>query len=657
MLLRLRDEATVVKMPNDPTDPEEIRASLAEHQKVTDEMLSILSSFDERLLWLEKSTIPIHNVTQNLTRAQNNIDTALVEIEKVNCNLRVVEEVDLDQLKKTLVDSSDITAFLDGVEKLNDAKLFLQSKGSFKSTSSALTEIDAQLRKAMTDSQMEFGRLIGKYNMADGSKRSAQGGSWGLDDQEMVTKVQQLCECMESCGHDGYITAYAEQRSAAFVAALVEHKRVVEEETHYSSTPFTGAAAAAQEFEPEESEDQPDAGGIDGDMSGSACGVGELAEITPGVLSGCAPVQKKSPARMRAKSITGSMRGRIRTPTKRSSMQPLPNPTTASPGSLLVTPTPKKKRHSLAVIGGQMLLGKGRKLAKDEGGHYGMGFGASSSYMRGAHPFVHFLRYFTRMVHAEYILAEDLLTCTGTGQALTSGVQSHSHTDTRYMVGQRHTALVMLVTAPVEAVCREGARAISSVKAAIAHDLRSLNTDGSAAGDDGGAGRESHAAMGGVSSHGGRHAAAGVLAALDLARSVERALPRLTHKLQVLRGDEAAMDRGDEGGDGGRSKEAGRGGQRRAKRSSQLSQIEGLHSTLMETATQALHQYLVLIATGVSSTTADGTVHPLTSSTIRLLQDMLRFRFEPTIDALCQLERSHLSSGTTTGERSLVLII
>jgi hypothetical protein len=637
------------RIRRDPTDPEEIRASLAEHQRITDEMLTILSSFDQRLQWLEQSTVPIHDLTQNLTRAQTNIDTALVEIEKVNSNLGVVQEVDLDHLKKTLDDSTDISAFLDGVEKLNDAKLFLRTKDSFKSTSSALSEIDAQLRRAMMDCQMEFGRLIGRYtpdastSNAHAEHKIAQGGTWCLNDDEVVTKVQQLCECMESCGHDGYIHAYAEQRSAAFAAALEEHKRMVAEEGHFSSTPFTGktASGAAAAYESSSADGVDGPGDVDGGGGGGEGG---------GKTIGCSPAQRGRSPSIRA-SISGSMRGR--SPAKRASMAP----STTTPSSMLMTPTPRKKRQSLAVMGGQMLLGKGKSKGYGSTVDFGMGSmssASSSSYMRGAHPFVHLLRFFVKEVGNEYTLAEDLLTSTNappralssqahpTLNPTLSGAQSHSHTDTRYMVGQRHLVLTLLVASSVETLCREGMRAISSVKAAINLDLQNAGADKSAAG----ASDASVASGGALNVHGGHHAGAGVLAALDLARSMERALPRLTDKLQTPLEDGNSTDKegenGGGGGDGGRSKAAGRGGKRQQK-SAQLSQLQGLHSSLMENATQGMHQYLVLIATGISSTTTDGTVHPLTSSTLRLLQDLLRFRFEPITDQLCNLERAQLT--------------
>jgi len=69
-----------------------IRESMQEHANVTNDMLVILSNFENRLSSLETKILSVHTKTQKINVSQKNIDLALVEMQKINANFRAMED-------------------------------------------------------------------------------------------------------------------------------------------------------------------------------------------------------------------------------------------------------------------------------------------------------------------------------------------------------------------------------------------------------------------------------------------------------------------------------------------------------------------------------------------------------------------------------------
>uniref|UniRef100_A0A669DEH4 Exocyst complex component 7 n=1 Tax=Oreochromis niloticus TaxID=8128 RepID=A0A669DEH4_ORENI len=84
-----------------------IRENLEKSDQLTKNMVSILSSFESRLMQLENSIIPVHKQTENLQRLQENVDKTLSCMDHVisyyHVELEVQEEVVLEHLPEAVL--------------------------------------------------------------------------------------------------------------------------------------------------------------------------------------------------------------------------------------------------------------------------------------------------------------------------------------------------------------------------------------------------------------------------------------------------------------------------------------------------------------------------------------------------------------------------
>ncbi|KAI0699055.1 Cullin repeat-like-containing domain protein [Cerioporus squamosus] len=70
-------------MDDETAEIELLEQNLNKTRQISQRMTSILSSFDTRLVKLEKSILPLYTSTQVLTRRANNIDSALLKIDEI----------------------------------------------------------------------------------------------------------------------------------------------------------------------------------------------------------------------------------------------------------------------------------------------------------------------------------------------------------------------------------------------------------------------------------------------------------------------------------------------------------------------------------------------------------------------------------------------
>ncbi|KAK7879277.1 hypothetical protein WMY93_033943 [Mugilogobius chulae] len=71
-----------------------IRENLEKSDQLTKGMVSILSSFESRLMQLENSIIPVHKQTENLQRLQENVDKTLSCMDHVIGYYHVAKDTD-----------------------------------------------------------------------------------------------------------------------------------------------------------------------------------------------------------------------------------------------------------------------------------------------------------------------------------------------------------------------------------------------------------------------------------------------------------------------------------------------------------------------------------------------------------------------------------
>ncbi|KAL2915192.1 exocyst complex component exo70 [Polyrhizophydium stewartii] len=81
-----------LKLQREVAGRDALTASLAKTDKLTDQMQSLIASFDSRLSKLETFILPIHRSTQKLTKLHTNIDIGLAQIENFTGTFAVIKQ-------------------------------------------------------------------------------------------------------------------------------------------------------------------------------------------------------------------------------------------------------------------------------------------------------------------------------------------------------------------------------------------------------------------------------------------------------------------------------------------------------------------------------------------------------------------------------------
>lgn len=97
-------------------------------QELTDAMLGILDSFDDKLGALESSMLPIHKGTQALMTAQKNIDATLAETDKIILHYRIATESE-SSIESHLLNAIDYVSYLEWVERIHLSINFFTVRG------------------------------------------------------------------------------------------------------------------------------------------------------------------------------------------------------------------------------------------------------------------------------------------------------------------------------------------------------------------------------------------------------------------------------------------------------------------------------------------------------------------------------------------------
>ncbi|XP_055628943.1 exocyst complex component 7 [Toxorhynchites rutilus septentrionalis] len=108
------------KLEKEQTNQALLKDRVEKYSELTQSMSKILNSFEQRLGKLEHTILPVYNVTKNLQKQQQNLDTTL------NCLEQVLSHYDASQDVCNLIhqgpSEGNITSFLDGLNKLKKAK-------------------------------------------------------------------------------------------------------------------------------------------------------------------------------------------------------------------------------------------------------------------------------------------------------------------------------------------------------------------------------------------------------------------------------------------------------------------------------------------------------------------------------------------------------
>ncbi|ERN16141.1 hypothetical protein AMTRI_Chr11g95420 [Amborella trichopoda] len=138
-----------------------MKESLQKSQTITENMVSILGSFDHRLSALEAAMRPIQVRTHAIRKAHENIDKTLKSAEVILAQFDISRQVEAKIMKGP---HEDLGGYLEAVDQLRSNVQFFSCNKSFKSSDGVLNHANGLLAKAMQKLEEEFKQLLSAYS-------------------------------------------------------------------------------------------------------------------------------------------------------------------------------------------------------------------------------------------------------------------------------------------------------------------------------------------------------------------------------------------------------------------------------------------------------------------------------------------------------------
>ncbi|KAK6135982.1 hypothetical protein DH2020_030254 [Rehmannia glutinosa] len=141
----------------------QMREALVKSQSITDNMVSILGSFDHRLSALETAMRPTQIRTHAIRRAHENIDKTLKAAEVILSQFDLSRQAEAKILKGP---HEDLESYLQAIDQLRNNIQFFSNNKSFKSSDGVLNHTNTLLAKAISKLEEEFKQLLSSYSKA-----------------------------------------------------------------------------------------------------------------------------------------------------------------------------------------------------------------------------------------------------------------------------------------------------------------------------------------------------------------------------------------------------------------------------------------------------------------------------------------------------------
>uniref|UniRef100_A0A5B6ZVX3 Exocyst subunit Exo70 family protein n=1 Tax=Davidia involucrata TaxID=16924 RepID=A0A5B6ZVX3_DAVIN len=138
-----------------------MRESLQKSQTITDNMVTILGSFDQRLSSLETAMRPTQIRTHSIRRAHENIDKTLKAADVFLGQFDLSRQAEAKILRGP---HEDLESYIEAVDQLRSIVRFFSSKQSLKSSIGVLNHAHNLLAKAILKLEEEFRQLLTSYS-------------------------------------------------------------------------------------------------------------------------------------------------------------------------------------------------------------------------------------------------------------------------------------------------------------------------------------------------------------------------------------------------------------------------------------------------------------------------------------------------------------
>ncbi|KAA0025218.1 exocyst complex component EXO70A1 isoform X1 [Cucumis melo var. makuwa] len=138
-----------------------VRESLQKSQNVTENMVSILGSFDYRLSALETAMRPTQIRTHSIRRAHENIDKTLKAAESMLAQFDLTRKAEAKILRGP---HEDLEMYLEAIDQLRSTNRYFTGNKNFKCNEAILIHTSNLLVKAISKLEDEFRQLLTNYS-------------------------------------------------------------------------------------------------------------------------------------------------------------------------------------------------------------------------------------------------------------------------------------------------------------------------------------------------------------------------------------------------------------------------------------------------------------------------------------------------------------
>ncbi|KAK9735132.1 hypothetical protein RND81_04G185500 [Saponaria officinalis] len=138
-----------------------MRESLFKSQTITDNIVSILGSFDHRLSSLETAMRPTQIRTHSIRRATENIDKTLKAAEVILFQFDLSRQAEAKVLKGP---HEDLESYLEAIDQLRSIIRFFVGCKGFRNSEGVVNHVNSLLSKAVLKLEEEFKQLLSLYS-------------------------------------------------------------------------------------------------------------------------------------------------------------------------------------------------------------------------------------------------------------------------------------------------------------------------------------------------------------------------------------------------------------------------------------------------------------------------------------------------------------
>ncbi|KAF6203241.1 hypothetical protein GE061_003659 [Apolygus lucorum] len=212
-----------------------IRENVSKSNQITQGMVSILSSFENRLARLEETILPVYNETENLQRRQQNIEKALSSLDNVIGYYSVAEEVDATVRAGT--SSKSLEDYIAVLNRLKNALSYFEKNNP---QSVELENVNSCFNIGIDILLREFKEMLQKHSRSippitlldlvatdDVSGDDISVGSFGGINEVVSSELATMCSWLLAQGNTLVLEHYSRARSDAMLKSI---KHLVDQE-------------------------------------------------------------------------------------------------------------------------------------------------------------------------------------------------------------------------------------------------------------------------------------------------------------------------------------------------------------------------------------------------------------------------------------------